>query len=399
MCLQNARERGYVETIAIYHPNVVIDVANVEIDWLLRHIQSPGAVEWRASFPSSPSGANGAVIPMDEWFVKWVQLPFGHIHLDQCKIKGFAKECVEAVLPQLRNDRLIQLNSTAVSAGAVFELAASSPMLVELVLSTQTRTIVTSYILSSMIQWLQFTHVHTFGFGNWLFDDQIDEFLRDDLYTTLFHHPTLTTLTLYNCALPALDVLCGFDLNPSLRHLYITKCCMSPPSILGLASVIEQSDFLETLTLDKVQTNNDEPNDEYLYSFMRLLEAIAQCWTLKHVMLDCCGIHDSCWQVLGPLLQTAHVQGLSLAENCISDDGVKWIGQAILVNASMQTLNLSRNRISKDGMLTLLEIVQGCQLQIEMDREDIEGCYEDQEMLTLKSWKYGVRLEFRANFT
>ncbi|KAF0683076.1 Aste57867_24856 [Aphanomyces stellatus] len=329
-----------------------------------------------------------------------VAISANSFHGVECFLHPSAETIFAAGLPRLiSQERLPSLTLLGSNVGLtnMFESGVSSLTLVDLAISTKFRAMVTADTLRNMIRWLNNASLHTINLSNWAFDDDVDESMRVELYKTLFYHPSMVEIELSRCSLPSLGCLPRMRQLSSLRMVRITQCRLSPKSILGLAKVVQRAPELEALNLDMGMINDNsnpiEPNERYLAAFRLLFEAMAQC-CVKYLALDYCGLFDSYWQDLGPLLQCTAIERLSLVENGIGDNGIQSIGRAIQTNSSIQFMDLSNNNFSEGGLLTLFDSVKRTNLEkIRMAESDIES-FEVQKSLRNKASMLGLSLEF-----
>ncbi|KAF0690998.1 Aste57867_17699 [Aphanomyces stellatus] len=331
--IQDDVNRAYVEASLAHCPSALINfVWDNDIEWLVRHVRPPIALEWDANLPSTPSDArgNGVEIPLEEWYAKWAQLPITTlVRRSMCSI---VREHIVEVLPQCRYLTTVTFHD-AFPLASLFKFAASSGTLVHLTTSYATAS---SADLEDAIRWLASTPVQSFRCTNWTFDAECATAI--EFVTAILQHPTMSLLLFSSSTNLNVDELPL--LQPTrLRDLHlgqVSSCLRS------LASAISHSS-LERLLISN--GHNVTASDEYVCAMVEVLKAAGLCKHLKILELP------------GPVLQLITVEELSLSMNGIGGnvDGVLWVGRAIHVSTAIQTVDLTLNDITKEGVMTLLK--------------------------------------------
>ncbi|KAF0713147.1 Aste57867_4495 [Aphanomyces stellatus] len=344
--IQDDVNRAYVEASLAHCPSALINfVWDNDIEWLVRHVRPPIALEWDANLPSTPSDArgNGVEIPLEEWYAKWAQLPITTlVRRSMCSI---VREHIVEVLPQCRYLTTVTFHD-AFPLAPLFKFAASSGTLVHLTTSYATAS---SADLEDAIQWLASTPVQSFRFDHWTFDPECATVAV--FFEAILQHSTMSLLSISSCTHVSLDQLPL--LKPTqLHNLCFSRCSLSSTSIKNLASAISHSSLV-CLHLSL----SDTRSDEYACAMVEVLKAASLCNNLKILGLPCNSLVNSYWKTLGPALQLSTVEELSLSMNGIggNGDGVLWIGKAIHGSTTIRTVDLTLNDITKEGVTTLLK--------------------------------------------
>ncbi|KAF0696227.1 Aste57867_13005 [Aphanomyces stellatus] len=355
--LQAATDRAHIEASLLHTHIPSVGIAfdgTIDVSWLRRHIQHPTTIDWYSRLPLSPLEAisNGVVIPLSDWFTLWAKLPLTKLVLVQVESNYAAH--LEAALPRLCHLTSLSISADAFPLAPILHLATTSLTLVELHFATHRPTVLSRPLVAEFVRWLRAVPVKTLGLRGWQVDDDAAD-ASSALLTALFQHPTLSWLSLMSGSLGPLAQVPA-STPTRLRELRLVDCDLSPASLDALANLVAGSS-LEGLHMsifgDAVV--HMEPNDGMCLAFARLLQAATECSQLKSLSLDGCGLVDSYWETLGPLLQSIPVDELFLRNNEIGDNGIGWIAQGIQINGTVRTVNLANNQTTKFGLIAILQ--------------------------------------------
>ena len=151
------------------------------------------------------------------------------------------------------------------------------------------------------------------------------------------------------------------QVNDTLQRLHLANCDLKMPSLVGLATVLQQNTAVTVLDVQRSLVSS--PMEEHVEHFGRLL---AVSHTLQELDLSKCHVSDRGLLMLASALRKAGansaLRALRLRANQIRlvDEGAIDVLGLLLSSeeCALQSLDLSANNLRDEGALVLAEMVQ-----------------------------------------
>ena len=142
----------------------------------------------------------------------------------------------------------------------------------------------------------------------------------------------------------------------TLHTLYLQSCNNSPDGIKSVANILSRFTSLQSVSLIDMNRIGDD-------GARAIAHALQGCEVLSVLDLNGSGIQDAGTKALSETLRCCKLQRLSLASNCIGDDGARAIAHALRGCEVLSVLDLSGNVIQDAGTEALSEALRSCKLQ------------------------------------
>ncbi|CAL9698978.1 unnamed protein product [Knipowitschia caucasica] len=130
-----------------------------------------------------------------------------------------------------------------------------------------------------------------------------------------------------------------------------------------------------------------QTNLSHCLNYSSVKSLLPQLLYCNHLRLENNQFKDDVMELLGSLLSAkdCHIRKLSLADNSITNKGVKAISRALLVNRTLTSLNLRSNNIGSKGVKFLAEALKTNQALVSVNLQnngiDKEGAHAAAEVL------------------
>jgi len=182
----------------------------------------------------------------------------------------------------------------------------------------------------------------------------------------------------------AKSLVTALPVNTTLKHLSLSQCGLSSPSIIDISKALALNQALESLSL-----RGNPFNENAAAAMGALLRSGAQ--SLRQLNLSSCRLEDASGAILGDGLATnIALEVLHLRDNLLREAAGKSLAEALRKHTALTTLSLELNSIDFRFLARIKQLLQrNCRLR-ERARpkfyrqriEDLKECEKEVKVLT-----------------
>lgn len=152
-------------------------------------------------------------------------------------------------------------------------------------------------------------------------------------------------------------IACALSNSP-VGNLVAYNCRFQSQHLLDISGMLEKRFVFGAVKLDFIDWGDTVVSNDVIMAIGRLISANS---TFNYLSLRGCSLQDSNIAAFLPsLIQSVYIRGLNLANNRITDIGLRSLINVLRCNISLEKISLKNNIIEGSGLIDLSDIVFGC---------------------------------------